>query len=157
MLGALALLVAALFTACLRAPTQMAEDLRSLQGYWEGQGPGGECSVTISGNSLNFRARPDFWYETTFTIPAGTDPRQLHATIIKDSSQKQRDIGKVVVSLFKIEDGMLTLGVIDDFEGPLASPVTDGWDRAIDQYYLKRVQPEENEPNQPQTDEPKTL
>ena len=99
--------------------------------------------MTISGNSLHFRARPDFWYETTFTIPAVANPQQLHATIIKDSSQRQRDIGKVVVALFKIEDGTLTFGVIDDFEGPLASPVTDDWDRAIDRYYLKRVQPQE--------------
>ena len=61
-----------------------------------------------------------------------------------------------VVALFKIEDGTLTFGVIDDFEGPLASPVTDDWDRAIDRYYLKRVQPEENKPSHPQTSRPKT-
>ena len=112
--------------------------------------------MTILGNTLNFRARPDFWYETTFTIPAGADPQQLHATIIKDSSQSERDIGKVVVALFKIEDETLTLGVIDDFEGPLESPVTDGWDRASDRYYLKRVQPQENKPNHPQSSGPNT-
>ena len=128
-------------------PPRAPAELTRLQGYWEGHAPGGECSVTISGNSLNFRARPDFWYETTFTIPAGTDPQQLHATIIKDSSRRPRDIGKVVVALFKIEDGTLTFGVIDDFEGPLASPVTDGWDQAIDRFYIKRVQLQENKPN----------
>ena len=156
LLGALALLLAALFAGCHRAPMRTAADSRLLQGYWEGHGPGGECSVTISGNSLHFRARLDFWYETTFTIPAVANPQQLHATIIKDSSQRQRDIGKVVVALFKIEDGTLTFGVIDDFEGPLASPVTDDWDRAIDRYYLTRVQPQESKPNHPQTSRPKT-
>src|SRR5262245_44603556 len=58
-----------------------AAELRRLQGYWEGDGAAGKCSITITGNSLHFYARTDFWYVTTFTLPAGTDPQQLHATI----------------------------------------------------------------------------
>jgi pimeloyl-ACP methyl ester carboxylesterase len=144
LVGALAVLLAAFSTGFLSTPAGMAGDLERLQGDWDGHGPGGECSVTISGNSLNFRARADFWYETTFTLPAGTDPKQLHATIVRNSLPQQSDIGKVVVALFKIEDGTLTLGVIDDFEGPLASPVATSWDKAIDRYHLKKVQPQEN-------------
>jgi hypothetical protein len=140
-LGALALLLAALFTACQSAPTRMAPDLRRLQGYWEGYGPGGKCSVTISGNSLHFRARADFWFETTFTLPAGGDPRQLHATII--SSPEKTTIGSVVVVIFEIEDGTLNLGVIEDFDGPPTDPVLGDWDRAMDRYYLERAQPQE--------------
>jgi hypothetical protein len=136
--AALALLVAAVFIACQSAPARRAADLSPLQGYWEGYGPGGECSVTISGNSLRFYARPDFWFETTFILPAGTDPQQLHATIIKESSPEQANIGTVVVTIFKIEDGTLTLGVLEDFEGPLANPVIGDWDLAMDQYYLKK-------------------
>ena len=164
--GALALLLAALFNACQSVPTQTAADvadLRRLQGYWEGSGPGGDCSVTISGNSLLFYARADFWYETTFTLPAGTDPQQLHATIIKDSSSQQSDIGTVVVTIFKIEDGTLTLAVIENFEGPPPNPViTDSdWtviesDWTLDRYYLKRSQPQENKPNHTQVSGPKT-
>lgn len=112
--------------------------------------------MTISGNSLNFHAREDFWYETTFTLPAGTDPQQLHATIIKDSSPQQADIGTVVVAIFKIEDGTLTLAVIEDYEGPPPNPVpTDSdWtsiesDWTIDRYYLKRAQLQENKPSGP--------
>ena len=114
---------------------------------WEGKGPAGACSITISGNSLHYsqpaadETKAEFWYETTFTLPAGDHPQQLHATILEDSSQKQRDIGKVVVALYKIEDETLTLGVINDFEGPVVSPVEDGWDRPRDLYHLKRVQP----------------
>ena len=139
--GALALLLAALFTACQSVPTRTAPGLRRLQGYWEGYGPGGECSVTISGNSLHFRAREDFWFETTFTLHADTDPRQLHATII--DSPEQTTIGTVVVAIFEIEDGTLNLGVIEDFEGPPADSVIGDWDRAMDRYYLERAQPQE--------------
>lgn len=127
-----------------------------LEGYWEAVRPGDDYSITVTGNSLHFYGREDLWYETTFTIPAGTDPQQLHATIIKDSSERERDIGKVVVALFKIEDGTLTLGVIGSFDGLLASPVTDGWDQADDRYYLKRVQPGKNNADAEKPPPPKT-
>lgn len=97
--------------------------------------------MTISGNSLHFRARPDFWYETRFTIPGGANPPQLHATIVRDSSLEQADIGRVVVALFKLENGTLTLGVIDDFDEPPSSPVATDWERAFDRYHLERAQP----------------
>src|SRR5215471_17122288 len=43
-----------------------AAALKNLQGHWEGGGAGGiKCSITISGNSLHFYSRPDFWYETS--------------------------------------------------------------------------------------------
>lgn len=154
LLSALAVLLAHSFTACQSEPTRTALDLERLQGYWEGPGPGGECSVTIVGNSLRFHAREDFWFETTFTLPPGTDPQQLHATIIKDSSPEQGDVGTVVVAVFKIEDETLTLAVIEDFDGPPTSPViTDSdWsmieaDWTKDRYYLERAEPRENEPN----------
>src|ERR1041384_4391474 len=103
LLGALALSLAALFTACQSTPTRTAE-LKRLQGHWGGDGAAGKCSITITGNSLHFYARTNFWYETTFTLPAGTDPQQLHATI-KDSSPPTNGIGQVVFAIVKIEDG----------------------------------------------------
>lgn len=149
LLGALALLLAALFAATQSAPPTMNADLRRLQGYWECHGPGGECSVTISGNSLRFYAREDFWFETTFTIPVGTGPQQLHATIIKEGSPEQANIGTVVVALFKVGDEALTLGVIDDFENPPASPVDGDWDLTIARYDLKRSHSQENKAHPP--------
>ena len=41
----------------------------------------GKITITITGNSLHFHRDTNFWFETTFTLPAGTDPKQLHATI----------------------------------------------------------------------------
>ena len=146
-LGALTLLLAGLFIGCRSAPTRTAADLRNLQGYWEGAGPGGECAVTISGNSLLYtqpkedEASEEFWFETNFTLPAGTDPKQLHATIVKYSSPQQEHVGKVVVTIFRFEDGKLTLGVVKDFEGPPPEPIQGDWDWAFDQYHLERAQP----------------
>jgi uncharacterized protein (TIGR03067 family) len=93
----------------------VATELQRLQGSWEGvlvgQEAAGKVSITITGNSLHFQGlSPDEWYETTFTLPAGTDPQQLHATI-KDCPEPD-DIGKVVFAIFKIEDGTLTLAGI---------------------------------------------
>jgi len=90
-----------------------AAELQPLQGSWEGvlmgQEAAGKISITITGNALHFQGlNPTEWYETTFTLPAGTYPQQLHATI-KDCAQPCDDIGKVVFAIFKIEDGTLTL------------------------------------------------
>ncbi|HKH47966.1 MAG TPA: hypothetical protein VKM72_25185 [Thermoanaerobaculia bacterium] len=92
-----------------------ATALQRLQGSWEGvlvgQEAAGKISITITGNSLHFQGlSTDEWYETTFTLSAGTDPQQLHATI-KDCPRPE-DIGKVVFAIFKIEDGTLTLAGI---------------------------------------------
>ncbi len=133
--------VIAILAACHVQSPRTAADLEPLQGYWEGRGPGGECSITISGDSLYFRAREDFWYDTSFTVLADKDPKQLHATILRDSSKEQKHIGNVVVAIFKIEDGELTLGVMGDYEGPPSEPVVGDWDWAMDIYVLHRAQP----------------
>jgi hypothetical protein len=100
--------------------TPKESEQHRLQGYWEGEGSAGKIAITITGNSLHFHARPDFWYDTTFSIPAGTDPRQLHATI-KDSSPPTNSIDQVVFAIFKMEDGTLTLAVDDGSDAPPTS------------------------------------
>jgi hypothetical protein len=141
--GALAFTVVSLLMPCLLLCLQAAgtthpptaSELQRLQGYWEGDGVAGKCSITITGNSLHFYARTDFWYKTTFALPAGTDPQQLHATI-KDSSPPTNGIGQVVFAIFKIEDGTLTLAVNDSNE-PLKT-----FDGASSRYNLRKVQPQ---------------
>jgi len=133
MLGALALSLAALSTACPGTPTPIPAELKPLQGYWEGEGAGGKCSITITGNSLHYRAGTN-WWKTTFTLPAGTDPQQLHATI-KDGSPPTNGIGQVVFAIFKIEDGTLTLAV----DKPDEPPKT--FASASSRYVLAKVQP----------------
>src|SRR6266704_987505 len=100
-----------LLAGCATHPP-IAAELKPLQGYWEGEGAGGKCSITITGNSLHYRVGNN-WYKTTFTLPAGTDPQQLHATIQDCSPPSTNAIGKVVFAIFKIEDGTLTLAEDD--------------------------------------------
>ena len=121
---------------CAKAPPSGPVP-ENLQGYWEGEGPPGKISITITGNSLHYVAGTDSWFETTFTLPAGTAPRQLHATI-KDSSPPTSGIGDVVIAIFKIEDGTLTLAVDDGSDAPPTS-----FADASSRYILKKGQPQE--------------
>lgn len=102
----------------------------------------GKITITIAGNSLHFQRDTDFWFETTFTLPA-TYPQQLHATI-KDCAEPCDDIGKVVFAIFKVEDETLTLvGIQASAKEP---PKTFGEipgieDKSIFRYTLKKAQP----------------
>ena len=128
---------------------ETAAVLGRLQGYWEGVGLNGgvksgrassvsesNVSITITGNSLHFYARTDYWYGTTFTLPSGTDPQQLYATI-KEGVDFQTDpkasTGSVVAAIFKIEDGALTFAVAPS---PYKPPKT--FPSAGSHYVLKR-------------------
>src|SRR5438874_12687341 len=136
LLGALALSFAALLSAGQSTPTPIAAELQALQGYWEGEGAGGKCSITITGSSLHYRAGTN-WFETTFSLPAGTDPQQLHATIKDCSPPTNNSVGKVVFAIFKIEDGTLTLAEDDMSAEPPKIFSTNS-----SCYYLKKVQPQ---------------
>lgn len=142
-----------------------ATELQRLQGSWEGVLAGreaeGKVSITITGNSLHFKGlNPSEWYDTTFILPAGTAPQQLHATI-KDCPEPD-DIGKVVFAILKIQDGTLTLAGIQ--ASAVQPPKTIGEDQGskdnsmfgldlkkpqgfennpMFRYDLKKVQPQE--------------
>ena len=148
-LGAVALSLAAWFTACQSTLTRTAAELKSLQGYWEGDGSGGKCSITITGNSLYYYGRTDFWFKTTFTLPAGTDPQQLLATIkdCSDCSQPENSsTGKVVLAIFKIEDGKLTLAV-DQGSGKQPNAFPSDLISPVARYDLKKVQQKSTQPS----------
>lgn len=144
-LGALAVPLAALFTGCLSKPRQpaakpgmparLAEELKPLQGYWEGEGAGGKCSITIAGNSLHYRNSAG-WFKTTFALPAGTDPRQLHATITECWPPSSNAVGTVVFAIFKLEDGTLLLAE-DDMSDKPPKTFADAGSR----YTVKKVKP----------------
>jgi len=127
-------------------------ELQLLQGTWEGfslsrEKPDGPpvkgtntITVTVTGNSLHFHRDTNFWWKTTITLPADTNPRQLHATI-KDCHdcppQQENSAGTVVVAIFKIEDGTLTLATGNgDGEAPKS------FEAAPNRYELRKVQPQ---------------
>lgn len=121
------------------APAAVDSELHDrLQGYWEGQNPSGDYSITIAGDSLFYYARPDFQFDTTFTLPAGTDPQQLHAEFHGENE------GEIVHALVKIEDGILSLAVNENADG---TPVS--FELASSHYDLHRAEPREGGPGAP--------
>ena len=132
-------------------------ELQLLQGTWEGTweeaGVGDQppvkspekITITITGNSLHYHRNTNFWFETTFTLPAGTDPKQLHATIKGGPPSQADSIGQVVVAIFKIEDGTLTLATGNgDGEAPKSFEAT-----GLNRYELRKVQPQKKNAQPP--------
>ena len=108
-----------------------------------GQETDGKVTITITGSSLHFHRDTNFWFETTITLPAGKDPKQLHATIKGCPASQADSIGKVVRAFFKVEDGTLTLATIgDDAEETLKS-----FEAAGTRYELRKVQPQKKNAN----------
>ena len=118
-------------------------ELQLLQGTWEGVlvGDNQKITITITGNSLHFHRDTNFWFETTITLPAGTEPQQLHATIKRGANS----IGQVVVVIFKIEDGTLTLATIGDD----AEETPKSFEAAGTRYELRKVQPQKKNTQPP--------
>jgi len=133
-----------------------ATELQLLQGSWEGFLVGDEAhqkiTITITGDSFHFHRDTNFWFETTITLPAGTDPQQLHATI-KDNapSQGTNAIGQVVRAIYKLEDRKLTLAAIgdDDEETPKSFEAAE--DKGLTRYELRKVQPQKENAGPPKT------
>ena len=130
-------------TATGPANQPTAVELQRLQGTWEGVVAGDKSddkyTITITGNSFHFHRDSKFWFATTITLPAGTDPRQLHATI-KDCADKD-SIGKVVLAIFKIEDGTLTLAGIRTPDNAPEPPITfDSENTMSGRFELRKVQ-----------------
>lgn len=136
-LTALSLLVPC---ALLHAQPPPAARAHPLQGTWEGvqKGHEGKYTITITGNSLHYQGPdPKEWYETTFTLPVGTYPEQLHATITKGPDPAA--IGQVVFAIFKIADGTLT--IVGFAGGPEDAPISFEGSQSF-RYDLQKVQPQ---------------
>ena len=126
-------------------------ELQLLRGTWEGVLVGDEShqkiTITITDNSLHFHRDTNFWFETTITLPAGKDPKQLHATIKGCPPSQASSIGQVVRAFFKIEDGSLTLATIGDD----AEETPKSFEAAGTRYELRKVQPQKNNTQPPKT------
>jgi uncharacterized protein (TIGR03067 family) len=106
-------------------------------------------TVTITGNSFHFHRDSKFWFATTITLPAGTDPRQLRATI-KDAAPGQEDsVGKVVVAIYKVEDGKLTVAAIGDGDEEPPKSFEAAEKKGLTRYELRKVQPQRKSTERP--------
>jgi len=92
-------------------------------------------TITVTGNSFHLHRDTNFWFDTTITIPAGTDcpPSQANS------------LGQVVRAFFKIEDGTLTLATIGDG----AEETPEGFEAAPNRYELRKVQPQKQNTQPP--------
>ena len=109
-----------------------------------------KITITVTGNSLHFHRDTNFWFETTITLPAGKDPKQLHATIEECPPPQAVSLGQVVVAIFKIEDGTLTLATGNgDGEAPKSFEATG--DNGLNRYELRKVQPQKKNAEPPKT------
>jgi len=113
------------------AAEAIASETPSLQGTWEGEGDSGKVSLTIAGDSLYFYARPDFQYDTTFVLVPGSDPPELHATIL-DSPRTTDSAGETVIAIYVLEGDTLELAAVNKSEGA-------SFDNALSRYRLQRA------------------
>ena len=133
-----------------------AVELQLLQGTWEGVLVGDNAhqkiTISITGNSLHFHRDTNFWFETTITLPAGKDPKQLHATIKRCPPSQGVSIGKVVGAIFKIEDGTLTLATGGGDSSPEGTPKSfeATGDNGLNRYELRKVQPQKKNTQPPE-------
>ena len=97
-------------------------------------------TITITGNSFHFHRDSKFWFATTITLPPDTHPRQLRATIKDCAPGQESSVGKVVVAIFKIEDGLLTLAARGDEEAPKSFEA----DQGLTRYELRKVRPQKS-------------
>jgi hypothetical protein len=132
-----------IFAAAQSLPPRPAVEQSHLQGHWEGDGAGGKCSITITNNTLLYRVGTN-WHKTTFTLPTGTNPQQLHATIIDVFPHDKNSIGQVVPAIIKIEQDTLTLAAYSLSQDP---PKT--FEEATTKYVVTKVQPQKVEAVKP--------
>ena len=140
-------------TAKAKGPANQptAVELQPLQGTWEGFLLGDtaqqKITITITGNSLHFHRDTNFWFETTIALPAGKDPKQLHATIKGGPPSQGVSTGKAVRAFFKIADGTLTLATMGDD----AEETSETFDAAGTRYELRKVQPQKKNTQPPKS------
>lgn len=117
----------------------IAAELQPLQGTWEGSNDKAveQITITITGSSLHFFRDTNFWFKTTIVVPAGKNPRQLHATIREGAPGQESSVGQVVIAIFKVEDGVLTL-VTGGEEPP--KTFEPGEDNSLSRYVLRKAQ-----------------
>lgn len=109
----------------------------------------GKITIKITGDSFHFHRDTNFWFETAITLPAGTDPKQLHATIKGCPASQASSIGQVVRAIFKIEDGILTLATGGGEEAPTSFEVTGN--NGLLRFELRKVQPQKKDTQPPKT------
>jgi len=130
---------------CARRPAPPTA-LQQLQGTWSGvvvNGPPKErFTIRVAGDSFHFFRDTNFWFDTTITLPPGTEPQRLLAKIRKSAPGQEDSVDQSVVAIFKIEGETLILatrGGGPDDPPPTGFDISEG--RGLTRYELQRVPP----------------
>lgn len=85
-------------------------DLRTLQGFWNGQEIGimGAPSLKVDGAKVEFRgANTNEWYQAKFSLREDAVPRQLNVVVTNCPLSKY--VGQTTHAIYKIESDTLTV------------------------------------------------
>ena len=135
-------LMVGLEVGCSRRPP-ISSQLQELQGTWSGvvanDKSGARYEVRIAGDTLNFRRDSNFWFSTTLVLPPDARPKRFEATILSAAPGQESALGKTVVAIFKIEDGMLVLAARGDGDDNAPTSFDEPSDSGLTRYELRRV------------------
>lgn len=121
--------------------SQAANPAAALQGTWEGEEIGkeskGKWTMTINGDTLRFDGPGKIeWYTATFTLNGDVIPKQMQATIT--DCPKSDFVGKSAWSIYKIEDGTLTM--VGNRPGVTDTPKDFAGDETSRRFVFKKAQ-----------------
>lgn len=94
----------------LACSTTPQSDATLFQGKWQGKENGrpGNCVLSVSGNTLEFRgADARDWYKGTFILREDTTPKQLIATVSDCAAPEF--IGRKSYAIYRIDRGTRTI------------------------------------------------
>ena len=108
-------------------------------------------TITVSSNSLHFHRDTNFWFQTTFTQPAGTDPKQLRTTIKDAAPGQESSVGQVVGAIYKIEGGTLTIVPLGEDDEEASKSFEAAEEKRLTRYELRKAQPQKKTNEPPKT------
>ena len=135
-------------TADAPNPT-IAPEGQGLQGTWVGPdaaNPRQTVTITITDNSLHFYRDEDFWFDTAISLPADTNPKQIHAIIKACPPSQTSSVGEEVGAIFKIEGGTLTLTSFD-----ISSDPPETFSNTSSLYVLKKTKSKTKDAGPPES------
>jgi hypothetical protein len=136
-------LLLGLQAGCATKPPPPPTALQKLQGTWFGgvlnDRSKAQYTLRIRGDSFHFHRDTNFWFGTTITVPAGTEPQQLFATIHTAAPGQENSLGKRVAAIFQVEQDNLIIVARGDGGDDVPTGFDVAGDEGLTRYELRRV------------------
>jgi hypothetical protein len=129
---------------CTTKPPPPPTPLQKLQGTWSGSvlndRSKAQYTLRIRGDSFHFHRDTNFWFGTTITVPAGTEPQQFFATIHTCAPGQENSLGKRVAAIFQVEEDNLIIVARGDGGDDVPTGFDVAGDEGLTRYELRRVE-----------------